>query len=197
MSPLPYTNSGARTAFYAVFVTFLLLEYRIRLRSRINPQGDRSDAGSLLVVWLTIVPALAGGFELAASAHWAAITVARWPLFIVGVILMAIGTAIRQWAVALLGQFFTVDVRIHPEQTVVDTGPYRWVRHPSYTGMLITFLGIGLALGNWAALIVLIVLPTIGLVIRIHVEERALLKGLGEPYRRFAATRAHLIPGVW
>jgi protein-S-isoprenylcysteine O-methyltransferase Ste14 len=60
-----------------------------------------------------------------------------------------------------------------------------------------TFLGIGLALGNWAALIVLAVLPTAGLVVRIRLEERALLAGLGEPYRRFAATRPHLFPGLW
>ena len=73
----------------------------------------------------------------------------------------------------------------------------RWVRHPSYTGLTLTFLGIGLALGNWAALIVLAVLPTAGLVVRIRFEERALLDGLGEPYRRFAASRARLFPGLW
>jgi protein-S-isoprenylcysteine O-methyltransferase Ste14 len=56
-----------------------------------------------------------------------------------------------------------------------------------------TFVGIGLALGNWAAAVV----PTAGLVVRIHFEERALLEGLGEPYRRFAASRAHLSPGLW
>jgi protein-S-isoprenylcysteine O-methyltransferase Ste14 len=60
-----------------------------------------------------------------------------------------------------------------------------------------TFVGIGLALGNWAALAVLAVVPTAGLVVRIHFEERTLLEGLGEPYRRFAATRAHLVPGLW
>lgn len=60
-----------------------------------------------------------------------------------------------------------------------------------------TLVGIGLALGNWAALAILLVVPTAGLVYRIGVEERALLDGLGEPYRRFAASRSRLIPGVW
>jgi protein-S-isoprenylcysteine O-methyltransferase Ste14 len=58
-------------------------------------------------------------------------------------------------------------------------------------------VGIGLALGNWASLAVLIVVPTAGVIVRIRVEERALLEGLGEPYRRFAATRSHLVPGLW
>ena len=63
--------------------------------------------------------------------------------------------------------------------------------------MIMTFLGIGLALGNWAALAVLAVVPTAGLIVRIRIEERALLDGLGEPYRRFAASRPRLFPGLW
>jgi hypothetical protein len=58
-------------------------------------------------------------------------------------------------------------------------------------------VGIGLALGNWAALAALAILPTVGLLIRIHDEERLLLEELGEPYRRFASDRARLFPGVW
>lgn len=138
MAPLPYTHSGARIAFYAVLGAFFLLEWRVRMRSRLNPSGSGSDRGSLAVVFLTVGAGIAGGFALAGGTHGAAIRAARWPLF-----------------------------------------------------------GIGLALGNWAALVALVVLPTAGLVIRIRVEERALLDGLGEPYRRFASTRAHLVPRVW
>ena len=56
-------------------------------------------------------------------------------------VLMCAGIAIRQWSVALLGEFFTIDVRVHRDQTVVERGPYRWVRHPSYTGLIMTFVG--------------------------------------------------------
>jgi protein-S-isoprenylcysteine O-methyltransferase Ste14 len=118
-------------------------------------------------------------------------------VFVTGLVVMCVGIALRQWAVALLGAYFTVDVRVHPGQTVVERGPYRWVRHPSYAGLILTFIGLGLALGNWAALAVLAVVPTVGLVVRIKTEERALFEGLGEPYRRFAATRPRLFPGVW
>jgi len=180
-----------------VFVTFVLLELRIRVRSRLNRSGSSEDRGSLVVVWLSVAGGMVAAFVLASSAPGAAIDSARWPLFVIGVALMVAGIVIRQWSVALLGRFFTIDVRVHSGQTVVDTGPYRWVRHPSYTGLLLTTLGIGLALGNWAALAVLAVVPTVGLVIRIRREERALIEGLGEPYRRFAATRAHLVPWVW
>jgi protein-S-isoprenylcysteine O-methyltransferase Ste14 len=197
VAPLPYIQPGARIAFYVVLGIFIVLEWRIRVRSHFNRQGSRLDRGSLLVVIAFVTAGLGGAFVLAGSVHAAAIADARWPLFVVGLVLMGAGIAIRQWAVALLGQFFTVDVRVHPGQTVVERGPYRWVRHPSYTGLIMTLVGIGLALGNWAALVVLAVVPTIGLVARIRFEERALLDGLGEPYRRFAASRARLFPGLW
>jgi protein-S-isoprenylcysteine O-methyltransferase Ste14 len=194
---LPDTQLAAQIPFYVVIGIWVLLETRVRLRSRLNRQGARLERGSLLVLLATVYAGLFAGFELAGKERAAAIADGRWPLFVVGIVLMSAGIAVRQWSVALLGEFFTVDVRVHPGQSVVERGPYRWVRHPSYTGLILTFVGIGLALGNWAALIVLAVLPTAGLIVRIRFEERALLDGLGEPYRRFAATRPHLFPGLW
>src|SRR4051812_41085763 len=97
---------------------------------------------------------------------------------------MGAGVVLRQWSIVLLGQFFTVDIRVHAGQTVVDRGPYRWLRHPSYTGLIVTLLGLGLALGNWAAPALAVVVPIAGLVVRIRAEERVLLANLGEPYRR-------------
>jgi protein-S-isoprenylcysteine O-methyltransferase Ste14 len=197
VTPLPYSESGAEIAFYLILGIFLLLEWRVRLRSHFNRRGSRSDRGSLFVVAAAISAGLAGGFLLAGDVPAAGIAEWRWPLFALGLVLMSAGIVIRQWAVAVLGEFFTVDVRVHPGQTVVERGPYRWVRHPAYAGMILTCLGIGLALGNWAALAVVAVLPTTGLVVRIRAEERALLDGLGDPYRRFAASRPHLFPGLW
>lgn len=197
MGPLPFSQPGARIAFYVVLGIWLLSELRVRLRSHFNRQGSRMDRGSLLVVVASVYAGLGGGIALARNVHAAAIADGRWLFFVVGLALMSTGIAIRQWAVAVLGRFFTIDVRVQPGQTVVERGPYRWVRHPSYTGMIVTFVGVGLALGNWAALAVLAVVPTAGLVVRIRSEERALLDGLGEPYRRFAASRPRLFPGLW
>jgi protein-S-isoprenylcysteine O-methyltransferase Ste14 len=197
VSPLPYTQFGATVAFCVILGISVLLEWRVRLRSRLNRQGTRSDRGSQVVVVASLYVGLVGGLVLAGTVHRAAFVVARWPVFIVGLILMIAGIAIRQWAILVLGHFFTVEVRVHAGQSVVERGPYRWVRHPSYTGIVLTFVGVGLAVGNWAALAVLTLVPTAGLVVRIHVEESALLDSLGEPYRRFATSRSRLFPGVW
>jgi protein-S-isoprenylcysteine O-methyltransferase Ste14 len=192
----PYEQSGPNIAFWTLFGLFALGEYAMRFRSRFNKDGERAERWSLLVVVAAVVGGMLGGLELA-GWHVASIGAPRWPLFIVGLTLMATGVFVRQWAIFVLGRFFTVDVRVHPNQTVVDRGPYRWVRHPSYSGLIVFFVGVGLAVSNWASLIVLALLPTVGLLVRIHSEERALLAGLGEEYRRYAATRRRSFPGVW
>lgn len=192
----PYQEPIADVAFWAAFGAFALGEYAVQFRSRLNKHGVRAERASLAVVVVTVVGAVVAGFRL---ARWqpALVTGGRWQLFGFGLALMAAGFALRQWAVSTLGQFFTVDVRLHAQQTVVESGPYRWVRHPSYTGLLLFFSGLGFALTNWASLATLAVVPTVGLVVRIRAEESALIAGLGEPYRRFAAGRRRLLPGVW
>ena len=197
MAPLAYTDVGAKYAFYVVLGMFAASEWSIRFRSQKNRGGTRKDRGSFYVVVFTAVLGIGAAFALAHSVQSAGINVARWPIFIIGLAIVILAMALRRWAVLTLGQFFTVQVQVRSGQTVVDTGPYRWVRHPSYTAITMSFVGIGVALENWLSLLVLIVVPTIGLVIRIRVEERALLEALGEPYREFSATRARLIPKVW
>jgi protein-S-isoprenylcysteine O-methyltransferase Ste14 len=192
----PHDQPGANIVFWGLVALFALGEYVVRFRSRLNRSGTRSERWSLLVVIVTVAGGLGAGLVLA-QRHEATITSGRWPLFVVGLALMGAGIVIRHWATITLGRFFTVDVRVQPGQTVVESGPYRWVRHPSYAGMVVFFVGVGLALSDWASLATLALLPTAGLIVRIRSEERALLDGLGEPYHGFAATRRRLFPGVW
>ena len=192
----PYKQPGANVAFWTLFGLFALGEYAMRLRSRFNRSGTRTERWSLLVVVAAVIGGMLGGIELA-NRNVGSIGLARWPLFVIGLVLMAAGVFVRQWAILTLGRFFTPEVRVHPGQTVVERGPYRWVRHPSYSGLLIFFAGLGLALSDWLSVIVLAILPAAGLLVRIRSEERALLAALGEEYRRYAATRRRLFPGIW
>jgi protein-S-isoprenylcysteine O-methyltransferase Ste14 len=197
MRPLPYANAGAKTVFTVLIVIWGATEMLTRVRTRGNQRGTTTEWGSLIAIVLAFFVGFAAAFNLAGSAEGAAIGFARWPIFVLGALLVAGGIAFRQWAVYVLGRFFTVYVRVSEGQTVVESGPYRVLAHPSYTGMVMVFVGIGLMLGNWLSLACLAILPTAGLVVRIKIEERALLAGIGEPYRRFLATRSRLIPGVW
>jgi len=111
-----------------------------------------------------------------------------------GIALMLAAIAFRFYAMSVLGKFFTYQVAIHPGQTVVDTGPYRYLRHPSYTGALITLAGLGLALGNWASLLALLGCMGAAYYYRISVEESALVAALGEPYKQYMRRTWRLVP---
>ncbi len=197
MRPLPNANAGAKTVFVAVIVVWVVSEWATRARTRGNQTGTSTELRSMVAIGLSFAIGFGAAFNLASNAEGAAIDFARWPIFILGALLAVAGIAFRQWAIYVLGRFFTVYVRVSEGQTVVESGPYRVLAHPSYTGMVMVFVGIGLMLGNWLSLACLAILPTAGLVIRIRIEERALLAGIGEPYRRFLETRSRLIPGVW
>ena len=196
----PYRHGGAGVAFWVMVGLFALGEYAMQFRSlraaTRGSAGERVERWSLGIVLVAVTGGFAGAITLA-RGHTGEIHTGAWWLFGAGLALMVAGLAIRWWAIIVLGRFFTPDVRVHSDQTVVDRGPYRWVRHPSYSGLIVFFAGLGLALSNWLSLALLGVLPTAGLMVRISAEERALLAALGEPYRRFCASRPRLFPRPW
>ena len=121
---------------------------------------------------------------------------AWWPLA-VGLVLIWGGLALRWWAVLALGRFFQTTLVVQAGHRVVETGPYRVVRHPSYSGLMLVFVGVGFTLGNWLSVAACLVLPLLGLLVRIRAEEELLSRKLGEPYRAYAARTPRLVPRVW
>ena len=109
--------------------------------------------------------------------------------------MMWLGLATRVWAIVALGAAFRTTVEVDPGQTVVSSGPYKWIRHPSYTGLLLVVAGFGLAVGNWLALAVGLLLPLPGILWRIHVEEAELERVLGAAYSAYRARTTRLSRG--
>jgi len=118
-------------------------------------------------------------------------------LFALGAALGWLGLLLRWSSFVSLGKYFTVVLMTSEDQPVVNRGPYRVLRHPSYTGLLLVFAGVGLMLGNGVSAVGAVGLILIALVYRLRIEERALIAALGDHYREFAASRARLIPYVW
>lgn len=112
-------------------------------------------------------------------------------------VLIALGGGFRLWSIATLGRYFRAVVHIQENHHVVRTGPYRVLRHPSYTGLLVGLLGISLLFGNYASAVVFELLVIVGVLYRIQVEERMLLDGLGADYAAYMRETNRLIPGVW
>lgn len=163
---------------------------RLRAGARLQDRG--SHAVLICLVTLGILLGTLLAFKVPATT----ITSARTFLFWLGILLVYVGIALRFYAIHVLGTSFTTTVAIAPGQHVIEVGPYRLIRHPSYTGLLITLLGFGLSATNWLSLLVLMGCVLIGLSYRIHVEERVLQEHLGQQYQEYMRHTKRLIPFV-
>jgi protein-S-isoprenylcysteine O-methyltransferase Ste14 len=161
--------------------------------------GVSQDRFSLAAIILALVASLAASTWCGAHA-----TFARLPdgdvgavRFAGGIALMWLGIGYRQWAVATLGRFFRTTVVVQDDHRLVTNGPYRRLRNPSYTGLMVTVLGQGLIMGNWLALLVLVGGVLAALTWRIEVEARALRSRFGASWDAYAKSSWALIPWVW
>jgi protein-S-isoprenylcysteine O-methyltransferase Ste14 len=178
------------TAAYITLAAWALLEACLRAAELLRGKGGGArDRATRIWIGLGIGAAIAVAL-LARSTPPAALRVA-------GVVVMWLGLALRAWAIASLGASFRTTVEVDPGQAVVARGPYRWIRHPSYTGLLTIVAGFGLVAGGWLSLVACLILPLPAIVWRIRVEEAELERVLGDAYRGYASGRARLIPRLW
>lgn len=193
------TSTGAllvaRIAFWSAMALWGAVELR---NARVLSTADRTqDRGTFRWTLLSTLGGLAAVLVLDGLVPAVVAEEDQAPFIGAGAALVVGGVAFRLWAIRTLGQYFTYQVTTTANQRVVTAGPYRWLCHPSYTGLLISCLGAGVASANLAALLAVIVIPTYGMWRRIRVEEDALLRAIGDDYRRFVATRRRLVPGIW
>jgi len=142
------------------------------------------------VVGTVIFAASMCEFYFRASRLW-------WPAFVAGWICAIASFAIRRMAIAALGKFWSLHVEIRENHEFIQTGPFRWVRHPTYLSMILELLALALICNAFFTLLLipLFFLPV--LIMRIRIEEVALVEKFGDAYRNFQRTKSAVIPGIW
>ncbi len=164
----------------------------VRFRARGKAAGVK-DRGSTVLLLVVIVAALAVAPALRhypptrvepASAAYDAVALAC----------LLAGVALRWSAILTLGRLFTINVAIDKDHSLVLVGPFRWLRHPAYSGLLLAFLGVALSLRNWLSVAIVMVPISLALLYRMEVEEQALRERFGEAYERYATRTRRLIP---
>lgn len=185
------------TIFAILYWAWIASEILLQLVTPTMPRQGKVRAPGSLIVLLTVIfasfwVAMQYGEthprNILGGAHW---------LRIPALVMLASGLAVRWAAVFSLGASFSTNVAIHATQKLRATGLFRWVRHPSYTGMLIIFTAVGLYERNWLSLTVLIIFPTAALLYRIHVEEMALKEAFGNQYVEYQRRTRCLIPLIY
>jgi len=148
-------------------------------------------------LWIVIIAAIGLAKFCEIIVPFARIEVEGHWLYHLGLLFMLAGIAIRIVAIWTLRRFFTVHVTIHENHELIRSGLYRLVRHPSYTGALLAFLGLALTMGNGLSILVLVIPITMAFLRRIRVEEAALREKFGADYDAYRRETNALIPGVY
>lgn len=193
--PLFVTDRAAAAVLAAAFTGFVWSEYKMGMRKPRAGSSNR-DNGSGRAVGRGLVLSYGGGLLLSVISPATVCTRHRRAVFLTGLATAALGQTLRVSAARTLGESFTFVVHTHPDQLVVRTGPYRFIRHPSYTGALICALGFCIAYGNWLSPAMVAFLAG-GYVRRIPSEEKAMLEGLGDAYADYMARSKRLVPFVF
>jgi protein-S-isoprenylcysteine O-methyltransferase Ste14 len=175
---------------YGLFENFLAL--RQKSKSKITSTGDK---GSLWLIYISISLGYFLSFSIGATKtgriyHWDA-------FFATGFILILIGLIIRIMALLTLKQFFTYSVSNLENHKLVETGLYKFIRHPGYLGQLIIFLGISVSMSNWLSVLLMMIPIAIGYTYRIITEEKFMIQQLGEVYLNYIDRTKRLIPGLF
>ena len=185
-----------QVVFYAAFAIWLaftfLIEPVITRSTSTKMAKTREDRGSALLIYLSVFVAIITAFQFAGAGT---VPLPEW-VFIAGICLMMLGIFVREWAVTTLRGFFLFTVGVRQDQKVIKNGPYRLVRHPAYSGSILTMVGLGLATQSAVAVLIMAVVCGIAYGYRIHVEEPALEKDLGEEYLQYMSRTKRLIPFV-
>ena len=174
-------------------ISEILLNLTRRSRSKTVMEQHRMTLG---IIWLVIAVSITAGVFVAQNFRAAALPQGRRSAS-AGAVLFVAGSILRWWAIITLGRFFTVDVTIEKDHELVERGPFRIVRHPSYTGVLLAFVGLGLSLRNWAALLVILLPVGVAFIHRMNVEEDALFRALGPRYAEYMKRTKRLVPFIY
>jgi len=192
MSPLAIHPGAADHLLQGMLIAWAVIEVLLRLRYL---GGRTAFDWTFGLVVVSVAVAINVGFR---AAHLqTAVFGGGWAPVAAGLGVLAAGVALRVWAIVTLGRLFKFVVVIQDGHRVVASGPYRVLRHPSYTGALVGFLGVGIALDSWLSVLALVLIPLLAILVRIRVEEAELARALGQEYRAYARRTRRLVPGLW
>jgi len=148
-----------------------------------------------VILWLSLIGIAAPVVEWGQMPAIAQVSISGASLL--GLIILLSGILLRVWAIRVLGRYFTATVQIVEDHQIVQTGPYRWLRHPSYTGSWMAFIGVGLWLEAYLGLLLAFVGMSIAYYLRIRAEEQTLVRQFGHLYQTYQRNTYRLIPLIW
>jgi len=174
---------------------YLISEIILNVRTT-RGKDSAADRGTIRLVWVLVAISFSIAWLPVILDFGRLLVLGDWLTWI-GVTIMISGIIFRRYAISVLGKFFTATVQIQKDHELIKAGPYRYIRHPAYLGILIIVFGLGIALANWISLLLCIVLPVIGIMQRIKVEEKELEQHFGKQYLDYRKSTWRVVPYIY
>jgi protein-S-isoprenylcysteine O-methyltransferase Ste14 len=179
-----------------ISIVWVLSEIILSVVKRAKNSHHIYDKSSLRILWATITLSITAGVILKDTkfliSHQNYVFISYLGIFFIGC-----GLIIRWIAILKLKKSFTVNVSVSVGQVIIQTGIYKYIRHPSYSGGLLAFLGLGIAFDNWLSLAIIFIPISGAFLYRIHVEEKALITTLSKQYTDYMKRTWRLIPKIY
>ena len=181
--------------FHAVGLMWFASEVYLSKYLRSKSGDFQKDKHSLRYIWISV--SIAVPVAVFSSKFISLPISSSAPFPFVGLAFILLGVLIRVLAIRKLGKFFTVNLAVDEQHTLVESGLYSLIRHPAYTGCLLSFVGLGLAFNNWISLAVLVLITSSAFLYRIYLEEKMLVGEMGEVYKRYQSRTKKIIPFIY
>lgn len=201
MQPLFAQGLHYQLLFLAAYAVWIVPELignlveAVTSAKRVPQEQNDGSSGLVIMIGVTLLPLAA--FLIAELFQQTRMFPHGLLVYFAGIVAMLGGVALRWYSVRTLGRFFSRSVAIQEHHEVVAKGPYRLIRHPSYTGTMLTLVGIGLVTDNWLSLLLISAGGFAAYTYRIAREERTLVRALGESYRDYMARTKRFIPFIF
>jgi len=183
-----FPNEIFATAFSILFILIILFELRILSRNR----NQKEDKNSLILILIGIFLPLI----IMISLSYIGIGRINNIFSYSGLLLIILGFTLRQYSINILGEFFTPVVAKKDNQKIIQKGPYKYIRHPSYTGLFLEVIGAAISFANWISIISVLILFIPAILYRINIEENFLSKNFKE-YKNYQKKTWKLIPFIF
>ncbi len=183
-----------------ICILWIASEILLSIRRRAKNKSKDFDKSNSLILWIINILSISIGINIAVKSGNSGIgSFSRgYPLTsYIGLLCILSGIAVRWTAILTLGKQFTTTLTIVENHKIIDNGIYKYIRHPSYTGALMSFFGLSITYSNWITFIIIFFPILFGYIYRIKIEEKLLMNHFGEEYSIYARKTHRLIPKIY
>lgn len=185
-----------KEVFQIAFILYIMAEVFIfsftSKVNRENSQKKKRDKGSCLIIISGSIAVIIFNLFCRKNDWFLIPKLAFW----IGIIIIIAGIVLRLYSVITLGKYFTVTVQVNSNQKIIQTGPYKYIRHPAYSGSILSLIGITLTFRSIIGIIGTLIIIAVIYGYRIKIEEKILENNFKTSYEEYKQHTKRIIPFI-